>query len=47
MAQAILRLLEDDQLASFLGQNGIETAQKLSWERTGREFERLFMSTLT
>lgn len=46
MAQAILRVLEDEKLASKLRENGPKTAKQFSWDKTTDKIEKLFLEKL-
>lgn len=41
MAEAILKVLDDEKLARRLRENGIKTAKKFTWKNTVDKFERL------
>lgn len=46
MAEAILRVLEDEKLASKLRENGLKTAKQFTWEKTTDQVEKLFLEKL-
>jgi len=46
MAEAILRLLEDRNLADRLRENGLKTAQEFTWDKTVDKVEALFEEKL-
>lgn len=47
MAEAILRLLEDRNLANRLRENGLKTAKEFTWDKTVDKVETLFRQALT
>lgn len=46
MANAILRLLSDEELRKKLGENGPKTATQFSWDKTTDKLEQLFKDVL-
>jgi len=46
LAEGILRILSDEQLAEKLSQRGIETAKKLSWDKTVDNIEKIFKNAI-
>ena len=46
MAQAILRVLEDKNLAEKLRENGPKTAKQFTWDKTTDQVEKLFLEKL-
>ena len=46
MAEAILRLLEDRNLANRLRENGLKTAKEFTWDKTVDKVEKLFKEVL-
>jgi glycosyltransferase involved in cell wall biosynthesis len=47
MAEAIIRLLDDDKLAEELTRKGIEYAQKYDWNKMVEDYVRLFHQVCT
>ena len=46
LAQSIIKLYNNPELSKKLRQNGLETAEKLSWERVVDVFEKAFKDAL-
>lgn len=46
LADAILRVLKDDELAGKLSEEGLKTSNQLTWEKTANEVEQLFKKSL-
>jgi len=46
LAHEIKRLLQDGQLAAFLGKNGYEIVKELTWEKTADKIENLYSIAL-
>jgi len=47
MANAILRLLSDEELCKKLGENGPKTASQFTWDKTTDKVEQLFKDVLS
>jgi hypothetical protein len=47
IAHAVLKLLRDDELRSRLIETGIETAKKLTWEKTSESVEDAFLNAIS
>jgi len=46
LAEGILRVLSDEQLAKKLSQRGIKTAKKLTWDKTVDNIEKIFKNAV-
>jgi len=46
LANAVLRLLDDDDLREKLRKEGLKTVKQFTWDRTADKFERLFREAL-
>jgi len=46
MAEAILRVLEDKDLADNLKENGLKTAKQFTWDKATDKIEKLFKEAL-
>ena len=42
MAEAIIRLFDDDKLAEEFARKGVEDAQKYNWDKIVEDYVRLF-----
>ena len=47
IANAVLKILSDDELAKKLRDNGIETANKFPWQKTVDRIEQVFLDALS
>ena len=46
LAEAILRVLSDSNLASKLRENGLRKSKELSWDSTAQNFEKVLLKTI-
>jgi glycosyltransferase involved in cell wall biosynthesis len=46
LANAIIRILSDEQLSDSISKQAIATAKMLSWEKTANEVEKIFRSSI-
>jgi glycosyltransferase involved in cell wall biosynthesis len=42
MAEAVIKLLDDDRLAEILANNGVKYAQKYDWNKMVKDYVELF-----
>jgi glycosyltransferase involved in cell wall biosynthesis len=42
MAEAVIKLLDDDRLAEGLANNGVKYAQKYDWNKMVKDYVELF-----
>ncbi|MFA7059651.1 MAG: glycosyltransferase family 4 protein [Pedobacter sp.] len=46
MAEAVIRLIENEELRNKLAEEGIKTARRFTWERSVNQFEEILKKTL-
>jgi len=46
LAQAVIRVLEDEALRLRLGRNALEYARQFSWDKTAKQFMKILERTI-